>query len=159
MDKTNKPAIIRQLVTHLVAAVAFCVLCVVLAKGKPLHPSLFVITFILAALTPIVDHLSTQRMHKARYFVTNTRVLAFTDGLKSVPFEAIHRAALRKDADGHTSLLLGDTAIKAKPHKWRINAASGVILADDVCDRFALYNVDDVDGLRKAIAGKFPLEG
>ena len=91
------------------------------------------------------------------YAITDRRILALGEDVKGVELEKVDAAEFRKDADGHTSLLIGRDAVKSKPTKWRQYTVVGPHLTDEenpVCETFALYAVKDIAGIRKALAGR-----
>lgn len=53
------------------------------------------------------------------YAVTDKRLILVREAVRDMDFGRIKSASLRRDADGHTSLLCGERALKAKPDKWR----------------------------------------
>ena len=96
---------------------------------------------------------------RALYAITDKRLLILTDSAKSVEYSAISAAKLDRDEDGHTSLLCGEDAIKAKPWKRRAAMLSGAITDDNtgMCERFVMYALPDADKVKETLKPFLPL--
>ena len=75
--------------------------------------------------------------------------------VRSVKLSSIPTAKIVGDEDGQLSLLCGPLAEKLPAFKRRVITLSGAMLeqSSGMCDRFVLYAIGDVQGLRKAAEG------
>ena len=96
---------------------------------------------------------------RMQYAITDKRLIILTDSDKSVEYSAISAAKLDRDEDGHTSLLCGEDAIKAKPWKRRAATLSGAITDDNtgMCERFVMYALPDADKVKETLKPFLPL--
>ena len=100
--------------------------------------------------------LDVRKLRKMEYVLTNEKLMLVTPSdVRSVKLSAIPTARMASDADGHWSLLCGPDCDSLAPCKRRVATLTGAILDQDsmMCDRFVMYGIDDVQGLRAAAVG------
>ena len=158
MDKTHKAYYIRRGV--IAAAVLILLLALyiptAIKTGAGVKPAVMVVIVaagIYGICSPMLD---VQKLRKMEYVLTNEKLMLVASGdVRSVKLSAIPTARLDGDDDGHWSLLCGPDCDKLAPCKRRAATLSGAILDQDsmMCDRFVMYGVDDVQGLRAASVG------
>ena len=159
LDKTNKPGFLLKAIIG--AAIFIGVLIGYLATvGDPseIKPILCLIVLLFCALPSINTFSDAKSVRKVRYLATNRRLIAVRDTGRSIDYGAIREAAFRTDADGNESLLCGRAAVKAKSAKWRALAVTGATPLDEngVCESFAFYAPEDIDGLKKVLKDVMP---
>lgn len=125
--------------------------------GEPLKIGPVLVIIGVAAIAPCAVLADGMRAGRLRYAATDRRLISLNgDNVNSVPYSSIHEAVLKQDSDGNTSLLCGKTGVTLKEGRWRdiatLNCTS--VSANRECDRFVLYSVDDVDGLKAAVNGQ-----
>lgn len=162
LDKTHKSPFIRSGIIAAVVTIALCVAYVILAKAKdvPLKPAVLVIVAacgIFIILRGLND--ASKIKKRACYAITDKRLIILTDSAKSVEYSAISAAKLDRDEDGHTSLLCGEDAIKARPWKRRAAVLSGAITNENtgMCERFVMYALPDADKIKEILKPYLPL--
>ena len=162
LDKTHKSPFIRSGIIAAVVTIALCVAYVILAKAKdvPLKPAVLVIVA-ACGIFIILRGLNDASKIKKRvlYAITDKRLIILTDSAKSVEYSAISAAKLDRDEDGHTSLLCGEDAIKARPWKRRAAVLSGAITNENtgMCERFVMYALPDADKIKEILKPYLPL--
>ena len=159
LDKTHRQHFIIKIAVSLAIALAISIAYVAAAGIANTKFLLIVIVFLIAGITPYNTIADGRRLRKVLYAVSDRRIFTVRDDVKSVEFSQIDCAELKRDPDGHTSLLIGRDGVKSKPTKWRQYTVVGPHLNDGenpVCETFSLYAVNDVPGLRKALAGRLP---
>lgn len=88
---------------------------------------------------------------KVMYGLTNERMLTVVgDCVFSVDYSAIHGFKFVTDEDGHTSLLVGKTAMHQPAHMWRTATVIGTTLNQEtgVCDNYAMYALPEVEPVK-----------
>lgn len=136
-----------------------CILSAVEA-GEPLKIGPVLVIIGVAAVAPCAVLADGKRAGRLRYAATDRRLISLNgDNVNSVPYSSIHEAALKQDSDGNTSLLCGKTGVTLKEGRWRdiatLNCTS--VSGNRECDRFVLYSIDDVDGLKAAVGGQLDI--
>ncbi|MGM9587200.1 MAG: hypothetical protein ACI3VA_06920 [Candidatus Limivicinus sp.] len=162
LDKTHKSPFIRSGIIAAVVTIALCVAYVILAKAKdvPLKPAVLVIVAACGIFIILRGLLDASKIRKrACYAITDKRLIILTDSAKSVEYSAIIAAKLDRDEDGHTSLLCGEDAIKARPWKRRAAVLSGAITNENtgMCERFVMYALPDADKIKEILKPYLPL--
>ena len=158
LDGTHKAYYIRRGVIAAVVAVLLIALYIPTAIKTGAGIRLGVVIVIVAAglygvCSPFLD---VRKLRKMEYVLTNEKLMLVTPGdVRSVKLSAIPTARLASDADGHWSLLCGPDCDSLAPCKRRVATLTGAILDQDsmMCDRFVMYGIDDVQGLRSASVG------
>ena len=161
LDVTHKkPVTVRAALTICIVA-ALCVIYVVYAnsKGIDVKPSLVVIAMGCAVIGAFNYIFESKKLRKINYAVTDQRIIFGDEILKSLEFSKINKLELKTDADGHTSILFGDIAIKAKPHKWRSLATADAYIDTDTdfCTRFVMYAVPNAEQVKDILSKYIPL--
>lgn len=160
LDATHKHSFIVKSITAAIVAVIAEVLYLWLAKknGANIMPLVMVLIALAAAFSPICVWLDASRLRKSvLYGVTDKRLILVRDGVKGVEFEKIDAAAFKTDADGHTTLLCGRRALKAKPSAWRASTLVGQSAYEEICDSFAFYALPADDSLKSTLKEHLPL--
>ena len=162
LDKTHKSPFIRSGIITALVTIAICVAYVILTgiNNAPLKPAVLVIVAACGIFIILRGLLDASKIRKrALYAITDKRLLILTDSAKSVEYSAISAAKLDRDEDGHTSLLCGEDAIKAKPWKRRAATLSGAITDDNtgMCERFVMYALPDADKVKETLKPFLPL--
>ena len=124
LDQTNKKHIITWLIVKCLIIIGLAAAYFITHTG--IQKNDFLILILFAALGGfavsypfiIVKHLRNRKI----YGLTDQRILRIGESKESVPYTRIKNAALRIDADGHTSLLCGEKTIKLRPYRWRAAA-------------------------------------
>ena len=141
LDKTHKqPFIKKLLITLIITAILLILYIGVLGHAEPL---IIAVTLVIAGYICISTHMNAWQLKKARYLITDRRIIVMNNDFTSAHYADIPMAFFRKDADGHTSLVCGDYAAQLKPHKWRGYSAVGARYDDKVCDSLILYAIPD----------------
>ena len=162
LDKTHKSPFIRRGIITAVVTIALCVAYVILVRAKeaPVKPAVLVIVAACGIFIILRGLLDASKIRKrTSYAITDKRLLILTDSAKSVEYSAISAAKLDRDEDGHTSLLCGEDAIKARPWKRRAAVLSGAITNENtgMCERFVLYALPDADKIKEILKPYLPL--
>ena len=149
------------IVTAVCALVAVLLIIGYIIIAREVGVKLLFILLILAltAIAPLNVISDAGKLRKTLYAVTDRRLITVREAVRSVAYDKIQEAALRKDEAGHTSLLCGVDALKGKPWKLRECAVLGPRFDpedDSTCQGFVFYAVQDVDGLKKALGDRLP---
>lgn len=152
LDITHKAAFIKKAVITACVAAAFIVFYFLANKGD-FKPVVVLVPIVCGAYIVLNDLLEARKVRKASYFVTDKRLIVLKGDTSSAVYADIPCAALRKDSDGHSTLLCGERAMKAAPNKWRGLSGAGVInnLDTKLCDSLVMYNVEDPETLREVL--------
>ena len=158
MDKTHKAYYTRRGIiaaTVLILLIALYIPTAIRtgAGVKPGVVAVLAAAGLYSVFSPILD---ARKLRKMEYVLTSEKLMLVTSGdVRSVKLSAIPTARLASDADGHWSLLCGPDCDTLAPCKRRVATLSGAILDQDsmMCDRFVMYGIDDVQGLRSASVG------
>ena len=158
LDKTHKNYYIRRSIIVAIAALAVFAAYFYAAISAAGEIKWGVVAVLLAltayaALSPVMD---INKLRKCSYVLTNEKLLLVSPGdVRSVKLSSIPTAKIVGDEDGQFSLLCGPLAEKLPAFKRRVITLSGAMLeqSSGMCDRFVLYAIGDVQGLRKAAEG------
>ena len=157
LDRTHKQNLIMTTAISLGIALAICIAYIAAAGIANVKPLLILIILLIACIGPFNAFGDGKKLKKMIYAVTDQRILAVSDDVRAVEFDKVDAAEFRRDADGHTSLLLGRDAVKSKATKWRQYTVVGPHMNEEEppkLETFALYAVNDVAGLKKALSGR-----
>lgn len=155
LDKTYKKPIITKIVIAVVIAVALLVEYIILAgkNNAGIKPAVIIIIAVCGGYFCLDPFLQAKQLKKRLYAVTDKRLLCVSsDEIKSVSYDNIPAACLKKDEDGHVTLLCGEDALKAKPNKWRSIALHPLTAVDSkACESFAFYAMPDAGRVKKLL--------
>ena len=161
LDRTNKAGIIVGTIVKAVVTLALIV-CFTFAQDKgSVKPDIVVIILVFGAFALINPFVIARRLrNKTIYGLTDRRVLRAGTYDEAIPYERIRSAALRTDADGHTSLLCGPRATDLKPRLWRAEADASFINVHEEPEaaRVILYALPMDDRLRALLDRYIPIE-
>ena len=143
LDRTHKQPFTRKLVITLITTAILLALYILFVDD--MKPLIVVVVLIIAAYICVSTHMNAWQLKKARYLITDRRIIVMNNDFTSAHFDEIPMAFFRKDADGHTSLVCGEYAIKLAPHKWRGYSAAGARIESDsrLCDSLILYAIPE----------------
>lgn len=163
LDKTHKSSFYRKIVWSVAICAAVLALYIIMAlkNGADIKPVVIIVVVACGVLGPMSFFSDASKLRKnVLYAVTDKRLILVREGVRDMDFSRIKSASLRRDADGHTSLLCGERALKAKPDKWR--AAS--LLAqgsgdgeDELCENFAFYALPESPELDTILFQHLPI--
>mgnify|MGYP007069925427 CR=1 FL=1 len=162
LDKSNKQSILVGLVVK-VLVVAGILAMYIRAALAAAGVKWGIIAAILAigAYAVLNPFLTARRLRsKTFYGLSDRRVLRTGANDESVPYERIKSAALRMDADGHTTLLCGPRTKDLKPHQWRGEADASFINGPDDPEalRVILYNLPMTKELKAILKEKIGVQ-
>ncbi len=157
-DKTHKSYYTRRSIIVAIISVAIIVayLYTAISTGAGIKYGVVVVLVAVAIYALVSPVLDIKKMRKCEYVLTNEKILLVTPSdVRSVKLSSVPTAKVFTDEDGHKSLLCGPDAESLPAFKLRIATLTGAIMNQDtnMCDRFVLYAVNDMDGLKKAAAG------
>ncbi|MDO4982966.1 MAG: hypothetical protein Q4E35_05355 [Eubacteriales bacterium] len=155
-DRTYKPIFIRKLIISLVIAAALTAAYFIAAGDNDVGVKwgLLIFVWIVCILPPInVPRDSKLLKTKIRYAVTDKRYLTLSNTVRDVEIAKCGKAYFVTDADGHTSFVTGMEGEKNLKANMREAAVVGVSMDTeaDKCDRYVMYAVSDVEGLKQAL--------
>ena len=158
MDATHKRYYIRRGIIAAMVAVLLIALYIPTAikTGAGVKSGAVVVIAAAGIYGVCSPFLDVRKLRKMEYVLTNEKLLLVSTGdVRSVKLSAIPTARLASDADGHCSLLCGPDCDRLAPCKRRAATLTGAILDQDsmMCDRFVMYAVDDIQGLKAASVG------
>lgn len=159
MDKSNGGSIRLGSIIKAVVTVALIVLYVLAAKknGADIMPVLIVLLVACGGYAIANPFLTADKLRKKTgYAVTDRRLITVTSEVKGIPYELIKEAAVKTDADGHSTLLCGADAVKAKAGQWRGMGAYPPRLNSETgdCDILVFYAVPEMEKV-KELAGQY----
>jgi len=161
LDRTNKTGIVIGLVIKAVVALGLLAAYFIGMRGNgSVKPGIVIFILAFAAFAVLNPFIIAGRLRKKTiYGLTDRRVMRSGALDEAVPYDRIKRAALRTDADGHTSLLCGARAMKLKPRKWRSEADACFINDSDdpEAERVILFALPEDDELRALIKKYLPI--
>ena len=143
LDKTHKQAFTKKLlITVITTAVLLALYIFGLGHAEPL---IVAVTVIIAAYICVSTHMNAWQLKKARYLITDRRIIVMNNDITFAHYDEIPVAFLRQDADGHTSLVCGEYAAQLPARKWRSYSAVGVRFEPNskICDNLILYAIPD----------------
>ena len=146
LDETNKKTIVTKLAITFFLTLAIILLYIgTAAKSGGIKWGLVVFLAAIGVLIMANDFTTARKIRKIAYALTDKRLIVLEDAEKILPLSEIKKYEFRKDADGHTSLLIGDRGLKTKEKKFRALAAGPVGKTEDEkeIDRFGLYAISD----------------
>lgn len=151
LDRTHKDPFIKKVWITLITTAVLLALYIGVIGGH--DPLIIAVTVIIAAYICISTHMNAWQLKKARYLITDRRIIVMNNDITFAHYDEIPMAFFRKDADGHTSLVCGEYAIELAPHKWRSYSAAGVrfIPNSKVCDNLILYAIPDPDKVKEVL--------
>jgi len=158
LDVTHKKPLISKAIMIMVIVSAVCILYVAYVSANNIDVKLVLV--VAAMLFAVMGALSGfndgRKMKKMNYAVTDQRIIFGIEILKSLEYSQISEVEFKTDVDGHTSVLIGKDAIKAKPHLRRSLCLLDAYIDEDTgfCSRYVLYAVPDAEKL-KNILGKY----
>ena len=158
MDHTHKAYYIRRGIIAAAVLILLIALYIPTAikTGAGVKPGVVLVIAAAGLYGVFSPFLDVRKLRRMDYVLTTEKLLLVTPSeVRSVKLSAIPTARLAGDDDGHWSLLCGPDCDKLAPCKRRAATLSGAILDQDsmMCDRFVMYGVDDVQGLRAAAVG------
>ena len=121
LDRTNKTKIMTWLIIKAVITAGLVIAYIIACIGtEGINIPVLITLLVLGAFAMAYPFLTANHLrNKKIYGLTDRRILRIGDNTESVPYGRIQHAALRKDADGHTSLLCGNKTCKLDPTRWR----------------------------------------
>ena len=152
LDKTNKSHILRKMILALGITVAFIVFYVVKAlETGGIKWGLIVILAFLGGFIAFSDFLSSRKVRKLEYVITNKRVIAYGESDKSLFFKDINKYNFSKDDDNHVSLLIGEKALAEPSKKWRLITDGPIDRNEDTQEvlKYAFYAIEDAKKFEK----------
>ena len=151
LDKTHRQPFNQKLLITLLTASILLVLYIFVIGGR--EPLIIAVTAIIAAYICVSTHMNAWHMKKVRYLITDRRIIVMSNDITSAYYNEIPLAFFRKDADGHTSLVCGESAAELAPCKWRSHSAAGVrfIPNTGICDNLILYAIPDLDRVKEVL--------
>lgn len=160
-DRTNRTSLVVGLIVKAAIVLGLIVGYVAAQDAGSMKPGIIIVVMAFAALAIINPFLVAGRLRKKTiYGLTDRRVLRSGQYDEAVPYERIRSAALRTDADGHTSLLCGPRAVKLKPRQWRGEADASFINSAEApeAERVMFYAVPMSDELRTLLERYLPVK-
>lgn len=158
LDTTYKKHIIQKAVLIIGIVAVLCIVYVLYASSNAIEIkyALIWIALICALMGAVSSFTEGKKLKQASYAITDRRIISFIGVPKSLEFSHINCVDFKTDSDGHTSVLFGNTAIKAKAHQRRTLALLDPYIDEESgkCSRFVMYAVPDVEGI-KNILGKY----
>ena len=162
LDRTNRPGILRGLAVKALATLCILILYIAAVRGTgELRLSMVAIILVFGAYALAYPFLTARHLRRKTFYgFTDRRVIRSGMRKESIPYERIRRAALRKDEDGHTSLLCGTESVNLPPRKWR-NEADTLFNNDSdepEISRMVFYALPVDDALRALLDKYLPLQ-
>lgn len=156
LDKTHKSPFIKSTVITLVVSLGLIAayLSFTLRGGAETKVGLVVIIALLAAYMVASTFLHSRQLRtRMGYAITDRRLILIKDEAKGVPYSQIPIAAMKTDADGHSTLLCGEYAIKSAPRKWRGSALLGGRMNSEtgLCDELVMYAIPEPERVREIL--------
>ena len=155
LDVTNKQPVIKKGIMIIGVIVALCIIYIAyaLSKGIEIKPALVVIAMACAIAGSVNFISDARKLRRMKYAITDQRIIFKLDLAKSLEFAKISEVEFKTDADGHTSILFGKNAIKAKAHQWRSLALADAYIDEDtgLCSRFAMYAIPEAEEVKKIL--------
>lgn len=156
LGKVYKPDFIKKGILSLLVFVVLLSAYLTVVARQEIEPNYVVlgIVLLLCSLSPMNVINDGKRLKKdTLYVATDSRLIVLRDSARAVEYKLIPAAKFQTDADGVTSLLCGETAMKAKPHKWRLITLLGHNTNDEdpLCKSFAFYGVKNAEALRRVL--------
>lgn len=158
MDQTHKGYYLRRGIVIALVLLALDILYIstALKTGAGIKPAVVIVITTAGLYGIFSPWLDVRKLRKMEYVLTTEKLLLVSaSDVRSVKLSAIPTARLSEDIDGHWSLLCGPDCDTLAPCKRRVATLTGAILDQDsmMCDRFVMYGIDDVPGLKAAAVG------
>ena len=155
LDATYKKHITKKIVITcaIILAILIAYIIFALTNGGGVKIVVVGILLLVAVCASINNFTDAATLKKAVYAATDKRLIFIGDSVKSVDYDAIGKAAFKKDDDGHYTLLCG-SAISSKPAEWRSLTVAGPKIDEEskLCTRFAMYAVPDHEKVQKLLS-------
>lgn len=152
MDRTNKPGIIRKIVISAAVTLALNLAYIISAsKTGDVKWGLVAVLAAIGAYVCISGFITAKKVRKYEYFITDRRIAVVSDTVKDVYFKDIKKYNFSKDADGNTTLLVGEKALSLAAAKWR-GTAEGPVDRDENSGevlKAVVYAIKDAKGFEK----------
>lgn len=165
LDKTYKKAFTDKIIISAVTAAVLILSYIFIMLPDDIKPNIYLIAAVIVfcALSPLSVFTYARRLrNKTVYAASNKRLFVYSGDLKTTAYEMIKTSCLRQDDDGHTTLLCGSSAVRAKPAKWRLICLFGLNDTGEdepaVCQRFAFYALKDPGELKETLAPYFKID-
>lgn len=161
LDKTHKKPMLVKATVVLTITILFAALYLLYAQGHGIKvkPATIALVLVFAAAISFGYIIDAIKLRGVVYAITDQRLIAIQPTANSVEFNTINKLILDTDADGHTSLLCGKMAIKAKAYKRRNLSLCGPYIDPDtgICDRFIMYNIAEPEKVEELLRDFLPL--
>jgi len=146
LDRTNK----GHFTIKTVLAVGICGAMIIAyiigtAATASFKPVLVIVLAFIAVMVCLSTFLDARKIRRQRFFITDRRLIWYNDSMRSIPYPSITQYKIARDEDGHTSLLIGENAVKSKSRKWRFMATSPVFMNQEtgICEQAVFYAISD----------------
>ena len=158
LDQTHRSAFLRKAVIGAAIALGFIAILLFTGNLVPKSWILIVIATLLCAIPAINVYNDGSKLRKSEYIATSERLIVLRDAVRSAEYSKILSGGFLKDSDGHTSLLIGREALKAKPTKWREIAVVGMGSQENAEEvaRFCFYALQDIEPIKTILHEKVP---
>ena len=158
LDKTNKKPFMIKLVLTALVCIALIVAYVtsINSGGGDFKPLLIVIIVAIGILVVSSTYIDARNVRKQKYYLTDKNIIKISDSAQKVPLDKIGNYRFRADADGHTSLLIGENTVNSKMKKWRTLAVKPVSFDDKggKCDLAVFYAIPSVNQFQRLLDEK-----
>ena len=154
-DKTHAKSFTTGLIIALVIAAGLTVGYFALVGAQMVKPVLIIIIWVCALYAAFAEMLGCPKVRKTVYCLTDKRVLLDTEGeFHEFAYSQVEDFEFKNDDDGHTSLLVGKTALKKAPSKWRQLPIEPVLTEDatNAVAKAGLYAIEDPEKFRRIFA-------
>ncbi|MBQ3256891.1 MAG: hypothetical protein IJA67_05725 [Oscillospiraceae bacterium] len=156
LDETHKNVYAGKAVLTVFGAVAFLMYYMLgVTEGTiPFKAAVLVLLAVLMGVILAPDRMDVGKLNKAVYGVTDRRLLVLVNGaVHAVAYDKIDAYKFETDKDGQTSLLCGESGMKVRPSRRRLNTIFGLRMTDDcsMCDRFVMYGIPEADKVEKLV--------
>lgn len=163
LDATHKSNFILRLIIGLGACALLIGVYVHFAglNNVEVKPMILALMAALCLFSPLSVYADAAKLRKSvLYAVTDQRLMLIRESVYQVPYSSVKQAALKKDADGHMSLLCGGKALKYRPARWRVAALVGDEISekDGSCESFTLYALPQDEALNAILKERLPLD-
>lgn len=163
MDKTHKSGVVRNAIIAVVVTIALIAGYIYAAgnNGAGIKSGIIIIIAaigVYSVLSPFVHASSLSK--KVIYAISNKRIFVCRDDVKGAAFDNFDCAALKKDEDGHVSLLCGKDAMKLAVPKWREEASFGLRLDSETgtCKSLVWYAIPETEKVEPLLRKYLPIE-
>lgn len=161
LDLTHKKSFVTKAIVMVVSFIALVAVyfSYIGSNGIEAKPVFVLIVGALMAVPVLGMFQDAKKLRGAIYAVTDKRLIAIVDGIRTVDLASVNQAQFKTDEDGHTSLLLGKNGIKARSPRWRYLSVSSpdVDEATGLCMKFGFYAVEDHAKLKEVLKSFLPV--